>query len=382
MQPPLIPPEPYSPLPTTAGGYVPVLQDHLGERTALSKASARAWSRMTPLVEVVARGGELTDTSVKGHLRRLHDAVGKHPVYLDLKKIDPSKPLETSRGERPVLELLFAAARKRGLCFMPVAWTNNKEEHLSLVRDAVGRDCQGAALRHRLTGVSYGESIEDLLSRRVEELGATPEQIDLLLDLAYLDPDSDPSARWLSGLLGKVEGIGTWRSIVLIGTSVPSSFGNGLVPERCTKELARREWSLWKSVSGEASASLAFGDYAVQNPVPPVKPPPIGPWANIRYTLADNLLVARGRDTRTHGTEQYKELSSWISSHHGFRGAAFSYGDSEIARWGASDNPDVVMVESEVDEVDEVDGSTSNTYWRGVGTSHHLEVVAEQVMPG
>lgn len=382
MQTPLIPPEPYSPLPTTVRGYVPVLQDHLGERTALSKASARAWSRMTPLVEVVARGGALTDTSVKDHIRRLHNAVGEHPVYLDLKKIDPSKPLETSQGERPVLELLLAAARKRGLCFMPVAWTNSAAEHLRLVRDAIGSDCQGAALRHRLTGVSYGETIEGLVHRRVEELGASPEQIDLLLDLEYLDPDSDPSASWVLGLLEKIAGIGTWRSIVLIGTSVPSSLGNGLVPERTTKELARREWSLWKNVAGTASVSLAYGDYAVQNPVPPAKPPPIGPWANIRYTLADNLLVARGRDTRRHGTEQYKELSSWISSHHGFRGAAFSYGDSEIARWGSSDNPDVVMVESEVDEMDEMDGSTSNTYWRGVGTSHHMEVVVEQVMRG
>jgi hypothetical protein len=382
MQTPLIPPEPYSPLPTTGRAYVPVLQDHLGERTALSKASARAWNLMTPLIEVVARGGELTDTSVKGHIRRLHDAVGQHPVYLDLKRIDPTMLVETSRGERPVLELLFAAARKRGLHFMPVAWMNGGEEHIRLVRDAIGTDGQGAALRHRLTGVSYDETIEGLLHRRVEELGSTPEKIDLFLDLEYLDPDSDPSAGWVSGLLGKIDAVGTWRSLVLIGTSVPSSLGNGLVPEHSTKELARREWSLWKDVAEAASLPLAFGDYAVQNPVPPKKPPPIGPWANIRYTLADKLLVARGRDTRTHGTEQYRELSSWISSHHGFRGTAFSYGDSEIARWGSSDHPDVVMVESEVDESGEVDDSTSNTYWRGVGTSHHMEVVAEQVMQG
>ncbi len=382
MQTPLIPPEPYSPLPTTVKGYVPVLQDHPGERAALSKASARAWSQMTPLIEVVARAGKLSDGSVKDHVRRLHDSVGEHPVYLDLKNIDPSTPLETSRGERPVLELLFAAARKRGLCFMPVAWTSSGEEHLRLVADAVGGDCQGAALRHRFAGVSYGETIESLLRRRVDELKTSPEQIDLFLDLEYIDPDSDPSAGWVSGRLEEIAGIGTWRSIVLVGTSIPSSFGNGLVPERTTKELPRREWSLWKNVAAAASVPLAYGDYAVQNPVPPEKPPPIGPWATIRYTLSDNLLVARGRDTQRFGREQYRELSSWISSHHGFRGAAFSYGDSEIARWGSSDNPDVVMVEREVDELDETEESTGNSYWRGVGTSHHMEAVTEQVMQG
>ncbi len=336
---------------------------------------------MTPLIEVVARAGRLSDGSVKDHVRRLHDSVGEHPVYLDLKNIDPSALLETSRGERPVLELLFEAARKRGLCFMPVAWTCSGEEHLRLVADAVGGDCQGAALRHRFAGVSYGETIESLLRRRVDELRASPQQIDLFLDLEYLDPDSDPSASWLSGRLEKIAEIGTWRSIVLVGTSIPSSFGNGLVPERTTKELPRREWLLWKDVAA-ASIPLAYGDYAVQNPVPPEKPPPIGPWATIRYTLADNLLVARGRDTRRYGPEQYKELSSWISSHHGFRGAAFSYGDAEIARWGSSDNPDVVMVEGEIDELDETDESTGNSYWRGVGTSHHMEAVTEQLMQG
>ena len=380
----LIPPDPYKPLPCSARNYVPALQDHLGERTALSHASSEAWSLMTPLMEVVARGGKISHEAIKSHVRALKKAVGEHPIYLDIKKLDPCALANTTNGERPVIELLHETARARSLASMPVAWTDSSDQHLRIVAKAIYEDGHGLALRHRVRGVSLpsGMTLDDLLKARLTSLQADPSEVDLLLDLEYLDPDTEPSATWVASLLSRCARVGSWRSVVLLATSVPASFGNGLVPEKSKRELPRHEWSLWEAVTARADLPVAFGDYAVQNPVPPPNPAPVGPWANIRYTLEKNLFVVRGLETRTHGTDQYAELSSWITSHPSFRGSSFSHGDSEITAWSTgqgSRESRLAFDDFFEEETDERPRPASQTYWRGVGTSHHIELVTEQL---
>lgn len=381
----LIPPDPYTPLPSSARNYVPVLQDHLGERTALSHASPEAWSLMTPLMEVVARGGKMSHGAIKSHVRALKKAVGTHPIYLDIKKLDPCALTNTSRGERAAIELLHDTARARGLASMPIAWTDSSDQHLQIVANASYEAGHGLALRHRVRGISLPSStgLDELLKARLDNLQADIADVDLLLDLEYLAPDTKPSAAWVARLLSRCAHVGSWRSVVLIATSVPSSFGNGLVPEKSKKELPRHEWSLWEEITTRVDRPVAFGDYAVQNPVPPPNPAPIGPWANIRYTLEKTLFVVRGLETRTYGTGQYAELSSWVTSHPSFRGSSFSHGDSEITAWSTSGQ---VPSESRLafddlfeEETDEPPRPASPTYWRGVGTSHHVELVTEQL---
>ncbi len=380
----LIPPDPYDPLPRSTRNYVPVLQDHLGERTALSHASGKAWSHMTPLIEVVARGGKMSHESIKSHVRALKKAASDRPIYLDIKKVEPCALTDTSAGERPVVEILHETARARGLASMPVAWTDSSEQHLQIVARSSYEDGHGLALRHKVGGVALpsGTTLDKLLEARLNKLQVDAGEVDLLLDLEYLAPDTTPSATWVAGILSRCVRVGSWRSIVLLATSVPSSFGNGLVPEHSKKELPRHEWSLWKEIATRVDQPVAFGDYAVQNPVPPPNPPPIGPWANIRYTLEEKLFVVRGFETRTHGTEQYAELSSWVASHPSFRGASFSHGDSEITSWSTEASPlsgGMAFDDVFEEETDEPPRRASPTYWRGVGTSHHIELINEQL---
>jgi len=295
-------------------------------------------------------------------------------------------PTQTPLGKRPALEVLHEVARTKGLPFMPVAWTDSDDRHLKMVRDAIDADGHGLALRHRIGDalLPTGQEPDRLLAKRLEELDCTTSDADLLIDLEYLNPDSETSARWAAGIIAQSCRVGTWRSIVLVGTSVPPSFGNGLVPEQSTRELPRREWALWKEVAQVADVQVAFGDYAVQNPTPPLNPPPVGPWGNIRYTTEETLLVARGLDTRIYGPEQYVELSSWVASHASFRGAAFSDGDAEILRWSKSPAAHPLVsagpyVDHDGEDEEEEIGSASSGYWRGVGTSHHIELVTEQL---
>lgn len=379
MQRQLIPPQPYSPLPNQPGAYVPVLQDHSGERMALSSSSPQAWSRMTPLIEVVARGGALSHEAMKGRIRALQRVCGEHPIYLDIKKLDPCTPTQTSKGERPAMEILYELARSRDLPFMPVAWTHSNDCHLDVVASTSEIDGHGMALRHRVgkTVLQSGASLEELLADRLNSLRIPVSEVDLFIDLEYLDPDSDQSTRWILGMLEDCRRVGPWRSVVLIATSVPSSFGSEVVPEHSTREIPRHEWSLWKKVADQVNTPLGYGDYGVQNPIPPPKPPPIAPWANIRYSLEEALLVARGFQIGTRGPEQYSELSSWITSHPSFRGGDFSFGDAEIQRW-STQCP--IGVEDEEDNNDEGEAKLGGlSYWRGVGMSHHLELITNQL---
>lgn len=377
MQRHLISPEAYKPLPTTSRSYVPVLQDLLGERTALSHASDPAWARMTPLLELVPRGA-WSHQALKNHVREVSGVMEQHPCYVDFKKADPAGLVETTKGARPIAELAYEAARGRGLCFMPVAWTHSDDRHLGLVADAVDVDGHGLAIRHRVGGVARtGRTLNQQLTAVLDRVAVLPADVDLIIDLEYLDPDGLPATSWVAALLKSAVSLGPWRSVVLVATSVPPTFGRGLVAENSTKELPRQEWTLWRAVDEAVQFPVAFGDYGVQNPIPPPDPAPVGPWANIRYTHEGALLVARGENVRVTGPDQYLTLSRWVASHPSFDGPKLSYGDAEIARLAQQR----VFAQSvpAAFEVDEDQVRASLSYWRGVGMSHHLEVVSRQL---
>lgn len=386
MQPHLIPPPPYQPLPTGSHCYVPVLQNRIGEREALAHASSSTWAQMTPVIEVVPYGGAMSHDSIMRHARRLKRCVGEHPFYLDLKGIAPCTSTPARSGDsRALIELLLSAATKKSLHFMPVAWTDSDETHLGAVSAAAHESGHGLALRHRLGSAVFrsGDRFEDRLVRCLSDMDIASSSVDLMIDLEYLEPDSEPSARWLRDLLNRAASVGPWRSYVLIATSVPSSFGNGLVPEDSTAELKRREWELWTGLEAEVKMPLAYGDYVIQNPTPPLDPPPVGPWANIRYTTDEDLVVARGFNLREVSTEQYQELSKRIKGHGSFRSRTYSYGDAEIFRWATQPGAATRLAYGDIDAEDGSDADSSKPgslgYWRGVGSSHHLALVTQQL---
>ena len=86
------------------------------------------------------------------------------------------------------------------------------------------------------------------------------------------------------------------------------------------------------------SRSPTFGDYAVQNPEPPLEDQPTGPGqaANIRYTTEDATLVPRAVGAVIQeGAEQYRELCELLVAQDEFAGRDFSWGDLQIAECAA-----------------------------------------------
>jgi hypothetical protein len=369
IQIPLLKPQLLEPLPIGDRHYVAVLQSKTGEREALRHASSTTWERLTPLIEVVGPKNPkppLTRTSVAAWIKRVADAVAAHPFYLDILRLEPTLAVAGKNGEEPVLGRMYAEARKRRMRFVPVAHVSEStKQHLQLVGQAVLEDGNGVALRYRMRTVtpSAGLGHDDVLRAHLSDLGVAVEEADLLVDLEYLDEDVEVDPEDIAAGLREMCDVGQWRSLVVIGTSMPKMLS--CVREGTLGSIPRREWDLWSGLSRyDLRRMPAFGDYAVQNPEPPADD--VGGntmRANIRYTTATETLVARGRGpVSQEGKEQYRGLCQQLVARAEFAGPAYSWGDEVIddcARGAAEPE--------------------AQNLWRGAGTSHHLRAISEQL---
>ncbi len=349
-----------------------MLQSKSGERDALRHASSSTWERLTPLIEVVGPKtpkAPLTRGSVAAWIKRVADAIGDHPCYLDFLRLDPTLRVQRRAGEThepPVLAVMYGEARKRRMRCIPVVHVGESTAaHVELVADAALEDNRGVALRYRLRRVvpPAGARHRDMLQAALKGVACAAEHADLLVDLEYLDEDAEIDASDLAVALRDMGTVGEWRSLVVIATSMPKELG--VVKEGTLGLIPRREWELWSDLAHAGLERMpAFGDYAVQHPDPPLDD--IGAntvRANVRYTAAAETLVARGRGpVSQEGREQYHDLCAQLVAHNEFKGPSYSWGDKIIA-----------------DCAKGLHAPGSQLQWRGAGTSHHLQFVTDQV---
>lgn len=368
MQIPLLRPPPLDPLPVDTGHYVAALQSHAGERDALEHTAPDIWERMTPLIQLVGPKGRSEPfkvQTVRGWATRISQSLASHPLYLDVTRLNPTFPVTTPEGNMPVLECIYEASRLRGLRFVPVTWVGESTaDHRRIVGDAALRDGHGVALRYRMRkylppmGTGLGAYVEGELTA----LGTDASDADLIVDLEYLDPDDEIDPDGMASSLSEMVAVGSWRSVVILGTSIPSVLSS--IPEGAVGSLVRKEWELWSRLQQfDLERMPAFGDYAIQNPHPPHEGGGPGMRANIRYTANGETLIARGRGPfYEEGNEQYRGLCEQLVGRAEFAGRGFSWGDAVI------DDCARGAVEPGGQRV-----------WRGAGTSHHLQTVTQQL---
>jgi hypothetical protein len=364
----LIQSERLEPLPVDTGAYLVALQNRAGELDALRHVSDRAWEKMTPLIQFVGqknRTSPLSKATVSSWMKNALAALGSHPFYLDVIRLDPAFHVVSSSGTVPVLEQMYIAARRRGLRFVPVVWAGESSSaHRDLVRGAAFTDGHGLALRARVShGVAPGGATwSTILKNELSESCCTAQDADLIVDLEYINPDTEIDVPDIAEWLQELAEMEAWRSVVLLGTSIPSTMG--CVDEGTLGSLPRREWRLWLELARlELPRMPSFGDYAIQHPLPPQGPGGPGMRANIRYTTPEGTLVARGTGPITlEGNAQYPHLCGQIVNHDCFKDEAYSWGDRVIR--------DCATGEME---------PGAQRMWRGAGTSHHIECVTRQL---
>ena len=270
-------PEWFQPVAGGSGHYVAAVQNKPGELDALSHASAATWGHMTPLIEVLGpkspARSPFKSERVAGWVRKLATSVGAHPCFLDVLRLPETHPTANRNGNKPVLTAIYDEARKRGMKFVPVLKLGSSEAVAALVRDCALCDGRGVALRYPLLGLALSEGqtpqsvIKDALGsvQQVELSGA-----DLIIDLDFLSPDEELHAEDMAPAVRELMGVGPWRSVILLGTSMHSTLGGGIVDEGTLGRLPRREWNLWVALREAGIDQMpTYGDYAVQHPTPP-----------------------------------------------------------------------------------------------------------------
>jgi len=368
MQIPLLRPDPLDPLPVDTGHYVAALQSQPGERDALLHLSLDIWERMTPLLHFVGPKtppAAFKAQTIRNWVTRLAPSVGEHPMYIDVMRLNPTHPVTVRDGERAVLECIYDASRSRGLRFVPVMWVGEStDDHRRMVGGAALQDGHGVALRYRMRRYvpPLGTGLEAYLAAELSALGRDANDADLIVDLEYIDPDDELDPDGMAAALAQMLAVGPWRSVVILGTSIPTMMS--CVLEGSVGSLTRKEWELWSQLQQcELDRMPTFGDYAIQNPHPPHDGGGPGMRANIRYTSNGETLVARGRGPfYEEGNEQYRGLCEQLVARTEFAGPDFSWGDGVIDACAAG------AVEPGGQRV-----------WRGAGTSHHLRAVSEQL---
>lgn len=367
-------PEQFHPVPVGTGHYVAALQNKAGELNALRHASAETWAHLTPVIEVVGPrhpGTEpFTRQRVHGWVKRMAEVVGARPCFLDVLRLSANHPTATSEGSRAVLSVIHAMARKRGVPFVPVLRLGDAKATVNQIADTAACDGRGVALRVALLGTvsadgrSTGTQVKEALDAVAVEASGT----DLLMDLRYISEDTEIDVEYLAPMIDELVAIGSWRSVVLLGTTMPRSLGGGVVEAGTVGRLPRQEWLLWSALRrSQVSRMPTYGDYAVQHPDPPMDVTegqlPLGMRGSLRYTHDTVTVIPRAKAPRhEEGREQYRQLCRVLVAQPEFLSREFTWGDQQIADC-AKDTCEPGWEE----------------HWRGAGTSHHLRFVVDQL---
>jgi hypothetical protein len=306
---------------------------------------------------------KMSRDALRGHIDRIAESWGtSQPFYLDFIRERPERMLQYRNQPRCVADLAYMYATRRQLQFIPVTWTTSRAAHLNSAANAAVAVGRGIAIRHRILGTAglAGRTSAEALRDTATATRLPPTDIDIWLDLTYLDEDVEITARRLTRMVERVEAAEAWRRIVITGSSMPSTLG--CVPEDGTEVLPRREWRLWTALPSDLRKRVVFGDYGIQHPTPPQSGGP-GMRANIRYTVADGHLVVRGRgDVRVEGARQYVDLCNRLLHSGRFSGTDYTWGDELID----------ACARGTIQPGDQ-------TMWRAAGTAHHLRFVTEQL---
>jgi len=184
------------------------------------------------------------------------------------------------------------------------------------------------------------------------------EQCDLLLDMFEVRSERDltraePIVRKCLAWAHRKP----WRSVTVAAGAMPASTSE--LPRQTATPVRRWDLTLWRRLQ---DPGVHYGDYGISHPQMTAagwKPSP-----NLRYAHGDAWWIYRWPNGDTRGA-MHELCSALVASDHWpSEGAAFSWGDAEIAQRAAG-----------------VGGPGNATSWRAWGTSHHLAHVVEQLTP-
>jgi len=373
--------------------YLPILVVERSQLAGLAATTDAVKDGLTPLFDVVrldgapSRAGRLGAPLATRHaevqLAEILGAVSRawdvgHPAFLDCR---------TGRGDerlpdgRVHLAWLLDEARRRGLPLIPVTGLRRPSPYQLAVADAAHVDGRGACLRLELPDFHELGALEARIDAIVDQLGLTPERIDLVVDLGLIAHAEvallEVTAR---AVLAPVARAASWRTVTLAASSLPGRDDRDPIWARdaeptAPRTIARTEWLLWRALARASSPvgrSLRFGDYGAQWAADGGRATRDGHHP-VYYTHDSEWLVldAAPQEVPAAAGAGAADATSVASVAGGvgglvarpeFHGAAHCAGDACFADCEPNDA-----------------GAPDPAVWRAAATTHHLTMVVEQL---
>ena len=350
--------------------YIPFLKGKQGEFSALRELREASRSSLTPLIDIPRVPVKNRSKPLEDHLEKLADRVAKawgggRPLLVDL--IDLPLAARTSAGEHYVSHFGDALA-KNGVAAIPVTSTDRDDAYQAAIRGSwMKAGCIG--LRLLPDDLETPSMLEDDMQEVLDAVGITPEQTHLLMDLRSLSQrDATSCVETCVGAVGALRAIDRFLSFTVAGSSMPQSLGE-LVKAKSTGKVRRKELDIWRQLRRTKGLARkpCFGDYGAVHPdLLDLDPTKITVAADIRYTVANGMLILRGSSVKHHpkGFRQYHGLAKTLVASSEYSGRSFSWADEAIYRKAHPGRDE---------------GPGNKTTWVQIATNHHLEFVIKEL---
>jgi hypothetical protein len=335
--------------------YMPILKGREGELKAFARLPGTFAPSILPIFEVPpASRNPINDAYA--FTKKARESV---PSGMTI-AVDFSHLGDPDRGWRGPLRDIAEDFALWGVPIRPVLHLHDSSRRLAEAREATEMHTGKAVVR---LGGDIADPDDEVAEGRLAELcrqaGTTIEQSSLVLDFSEIRSVRD---------LGRVEPLVRkcvawarrypWESITVAAGAMPKTLAD--LPTNTATPMPRHDLALWKRLR---EPDLGFGDYGIAHPEMST-----GGWVpipNLRYTDDDAWWIYRWARDGNGNKAMYDLCASLVAAAHWpADGAAYSWGDGEIARCAEG-----------------FGGPGTPMLWRAWGTAHHLSHVLRTLNP-
>ncbi|MDP9639738.1 hypothetical protein J2W18_004687 [Rhodococcus cercidiphylli] len=344
--------------------YYPALTGKAGELTALRHTPSAERDVLIPIVTLPVTE-DFDEAETASEILKFTNKITTHWDTKHRFIVDASATDGISASGQLAVADLHNQLRNVGAIAVPAVNTGSSPSFLASVATIAATDGHGACIRLSDEDITDFTGLPASLSALLAAIGQAPTEIDLVLDVGFVEAGSVSAFSALVPLIiPMLPNLIQWRSLVLLSGAFPENLAS-LTPY-VPSTFARHDAELWRRVSVLTTTSRVpeFGDYATSHPVTATV---TGPWRsapNIRY--ADNLswIALKTNLDRVAGNSTFFDICDQLlhTSTSPMRPATFSWGDGEFHRCASHTG-----------------GPGNGTSWKAWSTSHHISTVIDRL---
>ncbi|WFB47846.1 beta family protein [Vibrio coralliilyticus] len=338
--------------------YFPRLRWKAAEWEALQELPTNVLEGLTPIFNVLDIDWDFANNVYKKSLQDYLNSFGttlaaswplNRPVIVDVGQLD-SHGGPTSHP----LDICVQDAIQHGKQIIPVYSPHYSYNYLAAVQR---NSALGIALKLKANLLLQGHYH---LPNLIAAIGVPEQHIDLIIDFEDITSCTNELITNAHLLCQQMSNQAGWRNIILSSTCYPTSQAG--INQHVIHTHRREEWELWKQVvfRGGLQKTPAFSDYPTSAAeITRVDPRFMQQYVSIRYSNSIDWIFVKGTAARGNGWGQTQQLCDTLVNSGLFYGSQFSWGDQYIH-----------------DRAQGTVGSGGSIVWRKVAHTHHLTLVA------